>query len=145
VRRERSASVPFRASICYSVRMHRRPSNLTAPLLAAGALLGLLAAAACGDDPAQPRTAKELWTLQGCITCHGKDGQGTPMAPSLHGTQPNWTREKLVEYFKNPTQYIQRDARLKEQKKRYSQTMPVYGMLPQAELEALADHVLAMP
>lgn len=113
------------------------------------ALTGLCLAAAltsfgCGDDSHTPRTGAELWVLQGCITCHGKDGQGTPIAPSLRGVQAHWTRESLLEYLRNPPAYIQKDARLKEQKKGYSQNMPVYGMLPQAHLDALADHVLGL-
>lgn len=123
--------------------MRRNPPTFLAPLATLGALASL-ALGACSDDPKAPRTAKELWTLQGCITCHGKDGQGTPMAPTLHGKGTLWTRETLVEYLKNPTEYIRKDARLKEQKKQYSQTMPVYGMLPPAELEVLADHVLSL-
>lgn len=122
----------------------RTRSFLTPIAVGALGLAAGLTSLACGDDSQTPRTGAELWVLQGCITCHGKDAQGTPIAPSLHGVQTHWTRESLLEYLRNPPLYIQKDARLKEQKKGYSQNMPVYGMLPPAHLEALADHVLAL-
>lgn len=81
--------------------------------------------------------------MQGCVTCHGMDAHGTNMAPDLRGKAQHWTREKLVEYLKNPPEYIRKDDRLREQKKSYSLNMPLYGILRVEELQNLADHVLA--
>lgn len=81
----------------------------------------------------------------GCGTCHAADGRGGQFGPPLHGKKHFWTREKLVAYLKNPSAYAQGDARLAEQSKKFMLPMQRFDMLPPAELEALADHVLAMP
>lgn len=107
-------------------------------------VLALAALVSGCDDPGRIRTGPEVFRLQGCITCHGLDGHGTNMAPDLRGVARHWTREQLIEYFKNPPEYIRKDDRLREQKKRYSLNMPLYGLLRQEELENVADHVLSI-
>lgn len=112
--------------------------------VAAQACLLLAAAAACDGGPGPIRSGAELYRLQGCVTCHGANGHGTGMAPDLRGMERHWTREKLVEYLANAPEYIRRDPRLLEQKKRYSLNMPLYSILRPEELQNLADHVLSV-
>lgn len=95
-------------------------------------------------DPTTPGGAQKLFVAQ-CSQCHLAEGQGSPLGPSLHGKKDAWTREKLVAYLKDPPGFAARDPRLSTQGKRYSLAMPTFKMLSDAELGALADHVLAMP
>jgi mono/diheme cytochrome c family protein len=125
-----------------------RPQALASVILA-------LALAACGDGeksapaPAGKETAKsgsQLYASQGCALCHAQDGTGTSFGPTLHGKKSFWTREKLVQYLKNPAAYAESDPRLVEQKKKFSaMAMQRYDMLSDAELGAIADFVLGLP
>jgi hypothetical protein len=108
----------------------------------------LLALACSGDDDQTPLTTKtgaELLQLQACATSHAADGSGSSLGPTLHGKKGSWTRENLLAYLKDPVGYAAKDPRLKAQGSKFSQAMPTYKMLPDALLEKLADHVLAMP
>ena len=40
-----------------------------------------------------------------CLTCHGKDLNGTGMGPSLANLSDNWNKTDLVGYFKNPDDF----------------------------------------
>jgi len=112
-------------------------------VLIAVTLLGL--ASACGSEgDTATSSGSELFVNQ-CSMCHAKDGSGSSLAPTLHGKKGNWTRETLLAYLVDPVGYAKKDPRLVQQGAKYSQPMPTYKMLPPAALEALADHVLAMP
>ena len=102
-----------------------------------------LFAAGC-DDPGRIRSGAELFQLQGCITCHAKDGAGSPLGPDLRVVQQHWKRETLVEYLKDPLAYQKKDDRLRAQGRKFLQPMPMYGMLRPEELANIADHILGM-
>lgn len=109
--------------------------------LAAAVLLAI--AGACGGKP--ERSGKELFQLQGCTLCHGKEGEGSPLGPELRGVSAHWTKATLVEYLRDPQAYQQKDERLKANLQRYRmQPMPKYGMLAPEQLEKIAEHVLDM-
>ena len=108
------------------------------------ATLLLSYASSCGGDEKTPATGAQLFQAN-CAQCHMADGTGSALAPPLHGKKSNWSRETLVSYLKDPPGYAARDPRLKAQGGKYSLPMPSYKMLPAADLETLADHVLAMP
>lgn len=125
----------------YHRRMHTRTAAALPFLLLA---LAFAAAPSCGGGEQAPRTAQQLWKDEGCVTCHGANGGGTVLAPSLQGKAQHWTKESLVAYLRDPVGYAKQDERLKQQMKGYSQAMPTYKMLAPAELDALAAHVLAL-
>ncbi len=106
----------------------------------------LLVPLACGGASGGAGTAgaAELFAAN-CVVCHQSSGQGSALAPTLHGKAAHWTREKLVDYLIDPQAYAEKDERLRAQGGKYSLPMPKYKTLSRAELEALADHVLAMP
>lgn len=108
--------------------------------------LALLAFAACGDDSPPPlASGPALFEREACTRCHGKNGEGAGLGPTLHGKKAHWTRESLVAYLKDPVGYAKKDPRLAEQGHKFLQPMPTYKLLRPEELERLADHVLAMP
>ena len=107
-----------------------------------------LALASCGGDSKKPPPAPDgerVYAAQGCALCHGGDGSGTALGPTLHGKAPHWTRENLVLYLKAPIAYAEKDPRLAEQKKKYSLPMRQFDHVPEAELGAVADYVLGLP
>lgn len=106
----------------------------------------LFAAASCGGDAgAAGGRGAALFQSQACVTCHGADGAGTAFGPTLQGKKAFWTRETLVEYLRNPQAYTEKDARLSAQARKYTLPMTRFDKLTQPELEAVADHVLALP
>src|SRR5690349_18175460 len=82
-------------------------ARVTAAALAAAALLSIAGASACGGKPV--RSGKELFQLQGCVLCHGKEGEGTALGPVLHGASAHWTKATLVEYLRDPHAWQQKD------------------------------------
>jgi mono/diheme cytochrome c family protein len=110
------------------------------------ALAGL-ACAACSKQPERtaPPDGAALFREQNCIQCHGVDGSGTSLGPTLRGKQPFWTREKIAAYIANPPALIAHDERLKTQSGKYMLPMLAYPYLTLEQRLALADHVLALP
>lgn len=91
------------------------------------------------------RSGRELFQLQGCVLCHGKEGEGTALGPVLHGASAHWTKATLVEYLRDPHAWQQKDPRLKANLEKFrTQPMPKYDMLEQEQLEKIADHVLGL-
>jgi mono/diheme cytochrome c family protein len=111
--------------------------------------LVVAAISACGESDGKPAVANargaDVFKSQACSTCHGPDGAGTPFGPPLQGTKGFWTREKLVEYLKNPAAYTEKDPRLSAQAKRFTLPMQRFDRLPAEDLAAVADYVLAIP
>lgn len=106
-----------------------------------------LALAACSKAPksSAPPDGAALFVGQNCSVCHGPDGAGTKLGPTLRGKQPFWTREKLATYLRDPQALIRADERLKTQAEQYSLPMVSFVTLTLEERLALADHVLALP
>lgn len=115
-------------------------------VLAALTVIALLLASSCGDDTPPPfASGPVLFEREACTRCHGKNGEGAGLGPTLHGKKEHWTRESLVAYLKDPVGYAKKDPRLAVQGQKFLQPMPTYKLLRPEELERLADHVLAMP
>jgi len=125
---------------------YKAAMRIVTKISASGAVAALLIsyAGSCGGDAPKETTGVQLFQAN-CAQCHMGDGAGSALAPPLHGKKSNWSRDTLVAYLKDPVGYAARDPRLKAQGGKYSLPMPTYKMLPQADLEKLADQVLAMP
>jgi len=84
----------------------------------------------------------ELLSKNGCTNCHGAGLEGTQMAPPLVNISSNWTREKLINYLRNPSSYMDSD-RFKDFRKQYPGTiMPPYNNLEVKDLGKIADYLL---
>ncbi|KAF0150904.1 MAG: hypothetical protein FD143_2413 [Ignavibacteria bacterium] len=78
----------------------------------------------------------------GCITCHGSNLQGSKMAPALTGLSEYWTREKLINYLRNPSSFGT-DERFVEYKEKYKNViMPSYNNIDVKDLGRMADYML---
>ncbi len=113
-----------------------------------GVILGfsLALAVACGDGASAAKSASGSQRfVSSCGLCHGMEGAGTQLGPTLQGKKKFWTKEKLVQYLKDPAPYTGKDPRLAEQAKKYSIPMSRFDMLPADELNQIAEFVLGLP
>jgi cytochrome c553 len=84
----------------------------------------------------------DLMRQNGCMNCHGTELQGTQMAPPLAGLSQFWNRDKLINYLRNPSSYMDSD-RFKAFKEKYPGTiMPPFNNLDVKDLGKIADLLL---
>jgi hypothetical protein len=78
----------------------------------------------------------------GCTNCHGGELQGTQMAPALTNLSQYWGKESLLNYLRNPNDFMN-DPRFKEYKEKYpNQIMPPYGNKNIKDLGKIVDYLL---
>ena len=66
------------------------------------------------------------------------------MAPSLHNVKDNWSRDKLINYLRNPSSYMSSD-RFKEYQQQYPGViMPSFGNIEVKELGKVAEYLLGL-
>jgi hypothetical protein len=88
-------------------------------------------------------TAAQLISNFGCTNCHGGELQGTQMAPALTNLSQYWGKETLLNYLRNPNDFMDK-ARFQEYKQKYpSQIMPPYGNKNIKDLGKIVDYLLA--
>jgi len=79
-----------------------------------------------------------------CVACHGSDLKGTTMAPALTGLKSYYDRDKLINYLRNPNDYLSQD-RFKEYKDKFKNiVMPAYGNRDVKELGKIVDYLLGL-
>jgi mono/diheme cytochrome c family protein len=111
----------------------------------AAALVALSLASACdGGASAGPDGRGAELFRSNCAMCHGLEGKGMSLAPTLEGKARHWSRADLLAYLVDPQGFAAKVPRLAEQGKRYSLPMPSYKQLPREDLEALAEHALSL-
>ncbi len=87
-------------------------------------------------------TAPELISKLGCINCHGSELNGTQMGPNLKNISQYWSRDKLINYLRNPSSYMS-SARFREYQEQFPNTMmPSFGNIDVKELGKIADYLL---
>jgi len=87
-------------------------------------------------------TATQLISNFGCTNCHGSELAGTPMAPALKKLSQYWGKESLLNYLRNPNDFMD-DARFQEYKQKYpNQIMPPYGNKNIKDLGKIVDYLL---
>lgn len=85
----------------------------------------------------------ELITKIGCTSCHGKDLKGSSIAPSLVSVKKYWSRDKLINYLRNPSTYNS-DKRFEKYKEMYRTLMPSYNNIDVKQLGIIADYLLQL-
>jgi mono/diheme cytochrome c family protein len=94
------------------------------------------------DENTTELTATQLISNFGCTNCHGGELQGTPMAPALTNLSSYWGKETLLNYLRNPNDFMD-DARFQEYKQKYpNQIMPPYGNKNIKDLGKIVDYLL---
>ena len=80
----------------------------------------------------------------GCTNCHGSDLAGTKMAPALINLSQYWGKESLLNYLRNPNDFMDK-PRFKEYREKYpSQLMPSYGNKDIKDLGKIVDYLLTL-
>lgn len=105
-------------------------------------LLALLLSA-CSPGEAAPSAddGQALYFSKGCVACHGSNGEGSFMGPSLAGATTHWTRDELVRFLADPPAYTAQNQRLKRISLDFRAPMK-FVPANEAERLALADFVL---
>lgn len=93
------------------------------------------------NESVEQMDGMELITKTGCTSCHGGDLKGTAMAPSLFEAKNYWTRDKLINYLRNPSSYSG-DARFDAYRQKYRALMPSYNNIDVKQLGVIADYLL---
>ncbi|GJQ63221.1 MAG: hypothetical protein SCALA702_22740 [Melioribacteraceae bacterium] len=79
----------------------------------------------------------------GCISCHGADLNGTKLAPAISGLSEYWTRDELINYLRNPSEY-DGGERFDDYRAKYPNiVMPSYGNYSVQDLGKIADYLLS--
>ena len=87
-------------------------------------------------------TAPELISRLGCINCHGSNLTGTDKGPNLDNLSQYWSRDKLINYLRNPSSYMS-STRFREYQEQFPNTiMPSFGNIDVKELGKIADYLL---
>ncbi len=87
-------------------------------------------------------TAEQLISNFGCTNCHGGELQGTSMAPALTNLSSYWGKETLLNYLRNPNDFMS-DERFKAYREKYpNQIMPPYGNKDIKDLGKIVDYLL---
>ena len=87
-------------------------------------------------------TAPELISRLGCINCHGSNLTGTDKGPNLDNLSQYWSRDKLINYLRNPSSYMS-SARFREYQEQFPNTiMPSFSNIDVKELGKIADYLL---
>lgn len=92
----------------------------------------------------QELNGMQLVNSFGCITCHGGELKGSPKAPTLYGLNENYSRDKLINYLRNPNSFMD-SGRFKEFKEKYKNViMPSYNNRDVKDLGRIADYLLRL-
>lgn len=84
---------------------------------------------------------KSLLANNRCYTCHGRNLNGTGMAPSLAKVGDNWKIANLVSYLQNPKAFLN-NTRMVVLKQKYGREMPAQTKMTIEELNALAEYLI---
>ena len=88
-------------------------------------------------------SGQQLISNFGCTNCHGNDLAGTNIAPALNNLTQFWGKESLLNYLRNPNDFMNQ-KRFQEYKEKYSgQIMPSYGNKDIKDLGKIVDYLLA--
>lgn len=96
------------------------------------------------DMSSQKLTAKELMSKLSCITCHGTELTGTKMGPSLYNVAEYWSRDKLINYLRNPTSFSDTERFQKFEEQFPGMIMPAFGHIEVKDLGKIADYLLKL-
>ena len=86
----------------------------------------------------------ELISKVGCVNCHGSDLTGTGMGPNLHGISQYWSRDKLINYLRNPSSYMDSERMKAFQKKFTNTMMPSFNLIDPKDLGKIAEYILKL-
>lgn len=94
------------------------------------------------EQTTEELSGEQLMNNFGCLNCHGAKLEGTPMGPGLVELKEFWTRDKLINYLRNPNSYMEAE-RFKKYKEQYpNMIMPAYANKDVKDLGKIVDYLL---
>jgi cytochrome c553 len=94
------------------------------------------------SNQSQNMAPKDLVARLGCTGCHGSELEGTKMAPALANLKEYWSKEKLINYLRNPSSFMDSD-RFKAYRDKYPGTiMPSFDNINVQDLGKIAEFLL---
>jgi hypothetical protein len=95
------------------------------------------------SSQSQDLSPKEMMARLNCTGCHGTDLGGTSQAPSLREVKNFWSRDKLINYLRNPESFMD-SQRFQEYRKIYpGKIMPSFNNISVQELGKIAEYLLS--
>ena len=88
-------------------------------------------------------SAEQLISNFGCTNCHGDDLAGTDLAPALKNLSQYWGKESLLNYLRNPNDFMNKERFIEYKEKYPNQIMPPYGNKDIKDLGKIVDFLLA--
>lgn len=95
-------------------------------------------------ESSAPKTPQELVSALGCTGCHGADLSGARMGPDLHNVYENWSRDKLINFLRNPGSYMSSNRFQNFRAKYPNVMMPSFSNINVKELGKIADYLLKL-
>ncbi len=83
-----------------------------------------------------------VWEAEECAACHGDDGRGTVIGPSLEQVKNQWNADELVRFLQDPGPYLASNARLAELTTRFDVDMPGVQNASQEQTSDLAAFLM---
>ncbi|MDR3666158.1 MAG: cytochrome c [Ignavibacteriaceae bacterium] len=94
------------------------------------------------SNQSQEFSPKEMIVSLGCPNCHGIDLAGTNQAPSILDIKENWSKDKLINYLRNPESFMDGD-RFKVFRQKYpGAIMPSFNNISVQDLGKIAEFLL---
>jgi len=94
------------------------------------------------SNQSQELSPGDMMVRLGCTGCHGVDLAGTNKAPSLSNIKENWSKDKLINYLRNPESFMDGD-RFKAYRQKYpGSIMPSFNNISVQELGKIAEFLL---
>ena len=94
------------------------------------------------SNQSQNMAPKDMIAKLGCTGCHGPELIGTQMAPALANLKEFWSKDKLINYLRNPNSFMDSD-RFKAYRDKYPGTiMPSFDNISVQDLGKIAEYLL---
>lgn len=117
-------------------------------LAACAALVLPVATLSCGSSGESGGSAggpPPAYTQAKCNGCHGAEGGGGMLGPTLQGIAEHWTAQELAEFIGDPAPFVSERPRLREMLELdYKMPMTANASLTADERRALAEWVLSL-
>jgi hypothetical protein len=94
------------------------------------------------SNQSQELSPQDMMARLGCTGCHGVDLAGTMQAPSLLDIKGNWSKEKLINYLRNPDSFMNSDRFQVYRQKYPGNIMPSFNNISVQELGKIAEYLL---
>ena len=94
------------------------------------------------SNQSQDLSPKDMMARLGCTGCHGVDLAGTMQAPSLIDIKGNWSKDKLINYLRNPESFMDSDRFQVYRQKYPGKIMPSFNNISVQELGKIAEYLL---